>query len=690
MKTSVLLLASLLFVSIINAQEKREDVINDLLESKAESNQDEAIDLTELHDKLLYLYDNPLELNSSTYEDLVSLGILYESQIQKLLTHRLHTGNLLSIYELQGLDGWNLNTIKSLSYFTYVKDDIILGSVGQTNKISMNHLIVKSGRVLESEEGYLLDTTKGYLGNPYNLNIRFNCQISKNIEAGFSIDNDAGEPLFNEFQKYGFDFYSGRLFYSDKAKKLTKVALGDYQFQAGQGLVIWSGLALGKSAEILSEAKIANGLSPYRSVNEYLFLRGGAATYKIKNLSVTAFSSSKKIDANVLLPDTVNNSLERVSTIYTSGYHRTISELSNKNQVRENIGGINFLWARKYLKTGLTMLGGTFSKELITPATPYRIYDFKGRTFFNMGSDYSYMASSSHWFGEVAFAMLRDSLSKKITFKPAQVHGVCISLSDKIDVSMLYRNLSKEYYAFHANTFQEGSQPSNEKGFYLGLVYKPDRNILLRSYVDLFSFPWLNYRVDIPVSGHEYLSQLTYTPSKLISFTLRFREKAKPLNLTETGQMFHQIQTYKRNDFRMQVSYKPSKRVSYTSRVELSKFSFGPNPDQNGFLAYQNVGFTLFKNLNLDLRYAYFDVDGFDARIYMFEDDVPLTFSVPFFNGTGTRSYLLLNTRIIKNLTFYSKISITSYHYQTTTGSGLGLINKPHRTDVRMELKWTF
>ena len=72
---------------------------------------------------------------------------------------------------------------------------------------------------------------------------------------------------------------------------------------------------------------------------------------------------------------------------------------------------------------------------------------------------------------------------------------------------MVYRNIEKTYQALYGNAFTESTFPTNEKGLFTGISIKPAAFLKLDAYADIFSFPWLRYRVDAPSNGSEYLLQ---------------------------------------------------------------------------------------------------------------------------------------------------------------------------------------
>ncbi len=64
---------------------------------------------------------NPINLNAADEEELRSLGLLSDPQILSIIAHRTQTGPFLSVYELQAVPGFDLETARALApYLTTV------------------------------------------------------------------------------------------------------------------------------------------------------------------------------------------------------------------------------------------------------------------------------------------------------------------------------------------------------------------------------------------------------------------------------------------------------------------------------------------------------------------------------------------------------------------------------------------
>ena len=112
-----------------------------------------------------------------------------------------------------------------------------------------------------------------YLGDRNRIYTRYKYNYGNHISFGITAEKDAGEEFFKGSQPNGFDFYSAHFFLRNQGK-IKQLAIGDYQAQFGQGLTFWSGLAFGKSADIMLVKRSAVGLKPYTSADENLFMRG--------------------------------------------------------------------------------------------------------------------------------------------------------------------------------------------------------------------------------------------------------------------------------------------------------------------------------------------------------------------------------------------------------------------------------
>ena len=166
------------------------------------------------------------------------------------------------------------------------------------------------------------------------------------MQYGFTAEKDAGEQFFRGAQKNGFDFYSAHFFVRNLGI-IKSLAIGDFSVNLGQGLTQWQSLAFNKGAEIINTKRQSDVLRPYNSAGEIDFNRGVGITLQKKNWETTGFVSYRKLDAGFNV-DTLNFD-DYVSSLQTSGYHRTANEIGEKEvQGQLSYGGNIALSTEKF------------------------------------------------------------------------------------------------------------------------------------------------------------------------------------------------------------------------------------------------------------------------------------------------------------------------------------------------------
>lgn len=63
----------------------------------------------------------------------------------------------------------------------------------------------------------------------------------------------------------------------------------------------------------------------------------------------------------------------------------------------------------------------------------------------------------------------------------------------------------------------------------------------------------------------------------------------------------------------------------------------------------------------INARYALFDTDDYDNRLYVFEKDVWLAFSFPAYYGVGVRSYILVQYTVSPSVAIWLRWARTTY-----------------------------
>ncbi len=652
-------------------------VTEQALENLTENNEDAEIEDDAYLQQMQHFIKDPINLNTAEERDLNELKILTPLQIHYFISYRNLLGKFVSVYELQAIPSWDILLIKKIKpYITTNVNSASINSFGARFKKGENTFLIRATQVLENSKGYLRDSSAGnyYLGSPQKLLLRYKYLYKNNLQFGITAEKDAGEQFFKGKERAGFDFYSAHFFARDIGA-IRSIAIGDFIVNLGQGLIQWQGLAFKKGADVLNIKRQAEVLRPYNSAGEIVFYRGAGITLHKRYLDVTAFISQRKLDAN-FIADTLSNE-DYVSSLQTSGYHRTSSEIADKNVQKQITLGGNISLNTNALHIGLNGVHYNFKYPIIKSAELYNKFAVTGTTWSNYSFDYSYTYKNMHFFGEAA--------SDK-NFNKAFVNGLLISTDARVDMSFLYRKISREYQSLYANAFTESTFPNNESGFYAGISITPTNTWKIDAYADIYSFPWLKFRINAPSAGNDYLLQLTYKPDKQLEIYTRYRTEHKAINYNPDNYTLSPVVLKPRQNWRSQITFKVSPVITLRSRVDLLWYDKKGLAAENGFLFYTDALFKpLLKPYSCNIRLQYFETDGYNSRLYAYENDVLYSFSIPVFYDKGYRYYLNFSYDVSRKIALWFRFAQTFYPDKKSSGTGLNEINSSKKSEVKVQ-----
>jgi hypothetical protein len=658
-------------------------VIEQQLENLTEANEDETTEDDSYLQEMVHFIKDPLNLNYADAGLMQQLQLLTPLQISNLLSYRKLFGNFIDIYELQAIPGWNVTTIRRiLPYITIVEKVKVFNSLSERLKNGNHSVLIRGSQVLEKSKGYLLDSSVAknfYPGSRQKILIRYKYKFKNQLQYGFTAEKDAGEQFFKGAQKNGFDFYSAHFFVRNLGV-IKSLAIGDFSVNMGQGLTQWQSLAFKKGAEIMNVKRQSDILRPYNSAGEIVFNRGAGITLQKKNWETTFFLSYRKLDASFNV-DTLNFD-DYISSLQLSGFHRTANEIKGKNvQGQLTLGG-NIGYSKEKFYVGVNGVHYQFDYTISKQDVLYNKYALSGKRAGNYSIDYSYTFKNMHFFGEAA---TDEDLDK------AFINGLVISTNSRVDMSFLYRKISRGYQSLYSNAFTESTYPTNESGFYSGLTIAPTDFLRVDAYADFYHFPWVKYRTDAPSSGSDYMVQLTYKPNRQGEMYVRYRTENKAINYNPSGLPLHPVIGKPKQGLRTHFSYKLDPVFTFRSRVELAWFDKRGDDPQDGFLMYADLIYKpLLKRLSGNVRICYFESDGYNSRMYAFESDVLYGYSIPVFFDKGYRYYVNVNYDVTRKWSLWCRVAQTMYPDKNTIGSGLDLIKGNKKTEVKLQGIYNF
>ncbi len=670
----------------VEPPDETQELIEDFLQN---TDGEGAFDFNTLFEEIEDFRNNPIHLNTANEAILRDLRLLSDIQILDFLSYRQEMGDLISIYELQAIPSFDLATIRRILPYVTIKGDVDDYQIPLSRMLTSgrHEVYLRWSRILEQQKGFTAAETDAsrYLGDPNQLYFRYRHAYGSRLSYGITGEKDRGEEFFKGSNREGFDFYSAHFFIRDYNKKIKAIALGDYSVSLGQGLMLYTGFGIGKSSSPMTVKRTGRVLRPYTSANEINFFRGAATTLALaKNVEATIFTSWRGRDGNLNDPDSTESDIEirSFSSFDLAGLHRTPTEISRKNAIRQFTVGGNVKLSNRYGYIGVNALFDRFDKTLTINSQPYNRFYFSDDRLRNLSIDYSYLWRNINFFGETAMS---DNGAI------ATVNAALIGLDRKIDLAVVHRWFPRDYQALNANPFAETTGARNEQGLYLGIEMRPLRNWTLSAYFDTWQHPWIRFDAAAPSRGFEYRARLTFEQRRRLRAYVEVREEVKERNAPETPGKTNILTDFRIFQTRLHVERQLNKSLELRSRIDWGFSQVGNSAQSSGFAIYQDILFRpIGSPLSFTTRYSIFDTQGFQTRFYAYENDLLYNFSIPAYYNRGTRFYLNVRCRVGRNLTVEGRIAQTYWRNQPTIGSSLEEINGQNRTQASAQIRYRF
>ncbi len=547
---------------------------------------------SQIEDYLLLAEDrerNRLDLNAASGLELEQSGLFTPFQRASLLEYRKEYGRILSFEELALVDGFSAGFVGQIAPF-----------------VTLEGPRRQSGKSLKIRSRYKYKSGEKGL-HCYN---RVRLEAGP-LRAGLLAESDAGEKLPADYLGWYLTFKTGGF----------DILLGDYTACFGQGLAMWNAFSMASASSPSSLLRRPAGLAPYASADENRALRGLAVRYAGRGgVQASVFTSVAGVDAR--LGD------GGYTSIMTTGYHRTIAEKESKNAMREYLAGGNISFGGDCFRISLTALAYSYSKHNARRQAPYNQFQMYDGWMGNASLEAVY--SSGHWrfFAEAA---------SDARFHAAALAGVSLTASYDFEACLMARYYDKSYIATHAGAYSTISSISNQAGGTLAVLVRPLRSLLITSMTEAVYYPWLRYRVDGPSFAVYEKLRAEY---KLGRFTAQLQD----------NYMFQSSDGSHKHSFKasFQLGNGPWKGSICAGWVLLARRD-GPSSG----LAVAAAASKSFLNdrINLTASVAYYDAARYDARVYIYEGDLPGSFSLQYYYGKGIAARCMVKAKAGRRLT---------------------------------------
>ena len=671
-----------LFSPVIGSSQEINDVPDETTENAAVESTERWEEFEEneaFAGKLADLRLHPVRINQADKEELERLFMLNEFQVLAILDYRKTYGSFSSAYELANVPGFSTDLARQVSGFVIIEPDKWeVPSVKEAFMQGKHTLILRLQEPMQKQAGY---RDGYYQGSPLKFYLRYAYRYNTSFSAGYTMEKDPGEP-FPYFPAGSLADFTSAYIRTDQNGILRRFVAGDYQLAFGQGLVMWNSYATGKGSGLIDFRRRAEGICRFSSAEENRFFRGAAGTLGLGNTQFSFFFSSKPVDANVTRFDSYSNQVLEFSSLLTTGYHAAPDEIRNRKSVDQTVIGMNATAAFSDFRIGTTWVHYSFDGFWRPYPEPYRLYVFRGRENTVGGIDWQFQRGDFFLFGE--WAMTSNKAA-------AWNAGFLLKPDPAVMASAGIRKYAPAFNNLFARPFGETYNGSNEEGIYCGLELHIFRNIIIKGYIDVFAFPWLKYEVDAPSEGSEKMLQVSWNPEKMLSMSLRFSVESKEKNGISDKNGLIALSTYNTRNVRYYLELNPSEEWSFRTRMYAGMFQKSNSNAKISTMLAEDVLWNLTgRKVRITMRYALFDIPDYESRLYAYENDVPMVYSVPSFYGKGTRIYILGLFRPVRWLEAGIKIAGTSYLNRYEMGSGETRIGGNRKTDLGFQLRLSF
>ncbi len=554
-------------------------------------------------DEDLELLSNKIKINNITDTEVLELPFLNLFQKNAIIAYRKEWGDIHSPMEIAMIDGFD----RELAYKLAPRLDFSFKT--KEYKYTPKQILTNAKYDFLLRVSANNNSGNDYDGDLHKVLAKLKYNLDDHLKMGLTFEKDAGECFF--YVKNGSfrpEHVSG--FVSWTGDKLS-VLLGDYYVQFGQGLSMWNGTYFGGGIEVSSQLRIPKGIKPNTSSDETDYLRGVAVDLELKSLTLTAYVSYRDKDATVYVDEDTGGKYFR--SLSKTGYHRNENERSKIGQVKEFIAGAN--------------VGYSFNSLMLSANINGLRYDIP------RVSQSSFLSGSLNFVKILKYSYLYGEASMSVDKGFAAMAGWYIQPDSYLDIELLgrystnnYHNVSNSDVGDNTLSIRATMYPAKKLTVIVSVNSSNNScfifNVRSKFQMTRFASMYLDYRFSTKSSEH------TFDDTKL------------PLNISES-----------KHKFRLNIECMPYNFLTLRTRLEGVMLS-----GDVGCLMYNDIAFRFDSGISLLMRMTCFDTDGYDTRIYCYENDVLYSFSSPAYYGSGYAFYILLKLPLFRNVDFWCKI----------------------------------
>jgi len=442
-------------------------------------------------------------------------------------------------------------------------------------------------------------------GNPEGkFRIKAGMNVTSQIRLAVSYKNDSLGMVPLTMPSLNQENLHGSLYYNTPGGEVLIV--GDFRTAYGQGLCYAPGASFFSGSD--DWRKRSTGVRPYSGYSGFGSNRGVAGKFKWKGLAAEGFSSVKP---------------------------------------EEKLTGIHLAYGKDVWKAGLTAINSLTEKDTSQGGSLYTSYIYKGGVFQALSFDYVAILGKTAFYGEVC---------KPDGMPAGLLSGIRYDPIPRLGMQVIYRYYPSRFSNPYATANSMDGKCQNEQSLMMQIRTAIYNGVSVNATLDLGIHPWYQYRVDHSSFPSVFNFQVLGKPARTMNLDFLWRWKTKSQNVTDETTM-HRLDFEEKHTTQLRVTQQLSDVLRFTSRA-VFVFNKTGNLRGEGYLLSQDMWWKIRKNVKVSLCYSLFETDGFDQRIYLFENNVPELYSMRSYYGRGDSFTLLASWQFFRRFQMYAKLGL--------------------------------
>lgn len=656
-----------------NESDRQQDPISEL----EVGNYDDELPDDDIEDVLLTLDElaqNPININTAQFDDLMRIPAMRPSYARAILRQRERVGRFASKSQYLSIPNVPSNTMSRLAPY------LTLGSAAETIRQTILdpvywtagmrfESLTRIRGTLEKADGYRSDLPnkeRVYLGPPVERYQRITVR-SRHFTAGVQLRGAPGAAgLASQTILHTTHLsFTGLPIIGD-------VVAGKFKVSYGMGLSMGGSRPPRRGFDMRIPRSSSNTILPY-----------SGSSYSLGHLGV-AMSTSGKVKLTYWLSNRTYTSTSLDSSGRRWGVSepqfRTSSEIDKRDNFSVKLAGARGLVRSGRYQFGLAGWTAFTSHSIIPVLSIYQDIGLRGRNFGVLSADIDAKYRNGSLSAEVAL----DAHAGKAVI----VAGEAL-LGNGFEVLTIIRYYGADFQSPYGSAYGNWTgRPSNEVGWLASITLQPNRQRRYTFYNDLYNSILPRGTNFMPTSGNEFgvKYEQTFGLNEIHgTYKNRIRDEEAD-NEDPHGRLYRYEYKTTRSTARVDLITRLSQRATWVTRAEWVWATKEASIANSGYLIHQDLSWWISSQTRLQARVTIFHSDNTTSRLYTWEPDVGLASAMPSFQGKGSRQYILATFKPNARVEVKVKLARTQLPFEYTIGSGNDQIRDNKRTQLHTSL----